>query len=194
MSPTPFVRHAHSERDLQWLYHIEQEEYGSDSILSYEKVFGWWQRYPKGTYRLTLGSDIIGGLGLWPLTESAFTRLTSGQMDETDLKVEDVVSATSEGILPFWYVGDIILEKSYRQTKARWASILLIQSLQSWLQIQNVAFDVKISALLYSPQGKSLARKLGFCPVAQSPSGHDVYLLSSTLEQIKERLESFRVL
>ena len=182
------VRHAQDEADLQWMYKIQQEEYGADSIVSFDNVKAWWTRFPQGTFRMIHEGELIGGMGIWPLQEAIFSALTSGKLDEHQMEATHIEPKRDGQRYSYWYVGDILLQKNYRLSKEKWAVRLLIEVLDAWIKSGNLASQIKLCALVYSHQGRSLAERLQFHECAKTPDGYAVYVRDTTVEEMQKDL------
>jgi hypothetical protein len=169
------VRPIRSDEEMRKLYEIEVEEYGTKSIVGLDILNSWWARFPDTAFCLTKNDEIVGGMLIWPLHESAFTLLVSGQLDETQMLETHVTRKEQDATFRYWYIGDIILKKGCRSGRARWSAQLLAGSLNQWLDGENVSSQLKIGALVYSEQGRLLAEKLNFLHTASSPQGYAVF-------------------
>ena len=62
---------------------------------------------------------------------------------------------------------------------------MLIEVLNVWLKSGNLAPKIKLCALVYSHQGRSLAKRLKFHVCSKTPDGYDVYLRKTTVEEMQ---------
>lgn len=158
------------------MYRLQQLEYGANSIASWETVRAWWIKFPRAGFRLYSGDQCLGGIGLWPITPSSFESIVQGRLDEHELTVDDVEQDDGRKRHRFWYVGDILLAPEFRLTKEKWAVQLLIGALDKWLSNGDLAPQASICAIVYSNQGRSLAKRLGFKSCATTPHGYSVFV------------------
>jgi hypothetical protein len=188
------VKHVENEANLQCIYQIEQQEYGVGTILSFESVLSWWKRYPHGAYQLQQDWNIIGGMGIWPLSETAFQDLAQGRLEERGITAEHVIEARNPAPLTCWYIADVILADKYRRTKDHLAIVLLEGALRTWLSNENLAARIKLCALAYSEQGRSLLKRMGFDNCAKSPDGHEVYVRVTAVQEFQKDVEALSML
>ncbi|MDQ3813684.1 MAG: hypothetical protein M3347_07005 [Armatimonadota bacterium] len=184
------VRVVKDEAELRCLYKIEEAEYGSDNIIGLNGVLAWWECYPFGAYVLVKGPTVLGGVGIWPLTEETFYALVEGRLPERKIKDEDICKSSGGQLQAFWYIADLIIaDVSFKGKKDGLGFRLLEGAIREWLRIGNLTPTIHICALAYSASGGTLLRKLGFNCCATSPDGHQVYMRVTTPEEIRQDLE-----
>ncbi|HEY0076279.1 MAG TPA: hypothetical protein VGB77_19425, partial [Abditibacteriaceae bacterium] len=151
----------------------------------YARVCQWHARYASGILCLEHEEQIIGALGLWPLTQIAYEALVTGKLREEDIEAHYLSIPGTDQTLAWWYVADIILLPQYRGTRT--AGILLHQALSLWFRDAPLADLVHLAALAYSIQGKSLLQKLGFQRQGISPDDYAIYTYSTHKKDMQRR-------
>jgi hypothetical protein len=148
----------------------------------------WWKAFPHGMRSLNQGSEIIGGLSCWPLSETTYDNLVEGKIKERDIKVEDMELTNPR----FFYFSEIAILNNYRNAKH---SYDLILSLLEFLRRYNESNELKILALGFSSQGERLLKKMGFEQVhskEEMPDHQPLFLLSlrhsDYIDEIIQRL------
>jgi hypothetical protein len=182
------VRHPRTEEGVRHIGMLDREEYGESSV-SIEGLLAWYHAYPKGVW-LLCKKGIVGGLGLWPVTEAAFEELVQGRYKETDLKSKHICS---EG-KPFsrWYLADLIVD---RQNRNRGRGILLAEkAIEDWLNGDEVPADgvVELCSLGMTAPGKNLLRSFGLDSHGMSPDGYAVFHRAALVSELKELLRARR--
>jgi hypothetical protein len=188
----PAVKAIRRESEIRWVSRLDASIYGAESV-DYEGLCGWWRAYPKGIYALWKDSRIVGAVGIWPLRREAYDRLVAGQMDETDIKAEDIWGGNARESHPYWYFADIVLEEEYHKTRERLALILMEESVRNWLGRGNLTPEIHVCALGFEEEGESLLGKFNFRPPGgrpvRSPRGKPVYARTLTTCELLEALD-----
>lgn len=203
------------EQDLKTIAWIDQETYGSDSV-DHEGLSKWWHRYKKGVTVLLEDTEIIGAVGIWPVTKEAYENLTAGKIDERGLDEGKVCDEGDAAPRAYWYFGDIILLDRYQNSMRNFSGRLLMAAVQDWVEKGNLADELHLCAVAIRPRpswlekvpvlrrvvgaverafgwrasslgkGEKTLRRLGFKEVGLSPSGQPIFTRSLTKQQLLE--------
>jgi hypothetical protein len=81
-------------------------------LVSLELGRSWWEKYPEQDWVLRDWThEQIGQYTLCPISEAAFSALTSGSMKETDLSPRDIIGKDSISNHSFWYLASFLRAK-----------------------------------------------------------------------------------
>ncbi len=188
--------HVAGRGELAAVAELDRAEYGTYTV-DHATLASWWKRYKRGIYVLKKGSEVIGAVGIWPITETAFTALASGRLDERELSAADIceeaIAIASRH--PYWYLGDAILSPQYRRRGTLTGRLLLMlvrKVLHDWRESRGFAPTMELCALGFA-RGRPLLERFGLTQHATSPDGVPVYVRSLTehdLEEIVDSLDS----
>ena len=152
---------------------VYQDCFGVDSVPT-SVQWTWWHRYPEGIIGLYADGKIIGGMSYWPINQSGFEALATGQIKEKELTEQHIDYTTPHGI----YISEIAIAPLYR--KKNYASLLLSQ-FEFQRQILSISDSkLPVLALVYSPGGRKILEKIGFKlfrKAADMPDAQDLYRL-----------------
>jgi GNAT superfamily N-acetyltransferase len=152
---------------------VYQDCFGVDSVPT-SVQWTWWHRYPEGIIGLYADGKIIGGMSYWPINQSGFEALATGQIKEKELTEQHIDYTTPHGI----YISEIAIAPLFR--KKDYAALLL--SYFEWQREKLSKPDSKLPvlALIYSPGGRKILEKIGFKlfrKATDMPDAQDLYRL-----------------
>ncbi|AEK58659.1 hypothetical protein Atc_2011 [Acidithiobacillus caldus SM-1] len=152
------VHQCTNKKDLQAVWQIDNAEYG-DMNIDFELLHEWWTKYPSGHYVIRLKEEIIGGFGIWPVSQSCYHRLQFGDITEKDIKIQP--PRKSRDAL-FWCVSGVILKPDHRRKRAIWC--LLRQVVIHWYnsQIKEKQGNVTVGTIPISKEGLDMATRFSF--------------------------------
>lgn len=182
------VKYIENRGELKELWDLDVRIYEELSI-TFDHLLNWWRAYPKGSYILLEGTVIIGAFGLWPLKKTPFLEIIDGKRGEKDISTKSLYKPGSITEFEHWYISGIVLDKSFRKTRA--LRYLMSQALSLWLDQGNLAPSIRICAFAYSPEGEALLRRFGFRKCkdsSESVEGKPVYLFEVTQLSELEKL------
>lgn len=131
----------------------------------------WWRRYPSGVLVASSGEELIGAVGVWPLTSRAFSALCAGDADEVDLKPADV--SRSGGGHRHWYLAELILAQ---RARGRGLSRDLVRAaVGAWAAEVRAVPELEVCALAHSSRGAALLRRLGLPERGLTPKGFPIH-------------------
>jgi hypothetical protein len=169
---------------LHQLWLIDQAAYGELS-LTFEAFQQWWLRYSAGSLLLIDNFDMIAGsLGIYPLSESDYSDLTSGVKPESQISPMLYDECDLFGSQR-WYASGIVLDSAFRGSPFVLKQ-LLKTGLSAWLDSGHVRFPVKICSIAEYEVGAKTLRFLGFEKIADGcncPDGFDIYQLELNTAQ-----------
>jgi hypothetical protein len=196
--PVYWTKKVETKEELRAIAALDEQIYGSDSI-DYRGLLDWWNRY-KGVTLVLKDSEIIGGVGIWPLSKECFDGLAAGDMDETQIGAASIHDGADPAPRPYWYFGDIILLKKYRRSLKNLSLILLQEATRDWIENGNLADEVHVCALAFKEkgerrtgpkgEGEKLLLKFKFEYRGKSPAGFPVYTRTLTREKLVEDFEA----
>lgn len=190
-----FLVRVATASDLQDIANLDSA-YGDHSV-DISGLTAWHTRYRDGAYVICYRADdkspweVIGSLGIWPVTAEAFEGIVSGHIKETDLGASAIMPYAQHAQYPHWYVGGVTLRADFRQKtfigerkglSARPFVILMQYGLEDWLRKNRFADSIQVCAIQAGEIGGKLAMKFGFTacvdkdnqPV-RTPLGEDLY-------------------
>lgn len=144
------------EKLLDKLFDLKFLIQHSASPSDQKTLLKWWEIYPDGIRVLYKGSEIVGAVGLWPISEQASADLEAGKISEKELPIEKAVTN-------IWYIGAVVIRKDIRD-RYRWkvpSSILLSGAIGEWIS-NFYTFPNTILGLAYSGDGKNKLSTYGF--------------------------------
>jgi hypothetical protein len=147
-----------SPAELEDLWAIDSAAYGEASI-SYEKFQDWWSSFPLGLRALFFRNRVMGGIGIWPLSNRCTRLLKAAQLKESQL-IGRTMRSYLDSPARFWYVSGIVLRPQLIGSRA--IRVLLSQGMGSWLKAPNIEFPGELLALAYSAQGQALLEGFNF--------------------------------
>lgn len=188
----PVVMGIRGETEIRWVSDLDASFYGPDSI-DYEGLCGWWRAYPKGIHALWRNNRLIGAMGIWPLRKETYDRIVAGDMDETDIRAEDIRAGDNLDPSPYWYLADIVLEAKHHKTRAQLALTLIEKSIKRWLGRGNLAQQVHVCAFGFRKDGVNLLEGFKFTPpggrASLSPTGKPIFARTMMTGEILEELD-----
>ncbi|HVS38577.1 MAG TPA: hypothetical protein VMS17_23680 [Gemmataceae bacterium] len=154
---------------------VDQREY---ELHMRETLHGWWTAFPAGLLGLFRGGQLLGGLGVWPLSAEIAMPLKDGRLRERDLSGA-AMQPFRDAPAASWYIGGIVLKPQCRRTGAVWP--LVHKGFPSWIRTcrRGMAFPLELLALGASDVGVKLLEDHGFtrlCPASAMPDGLPLYV------------------
>jgi len=147
-----------SPAELEDLWAIDNAAYGEASI-TYEKFQDWWSSFPLGLRALFFRNRVMGGIGIWPLSNRCTRLLKAAQLKESQL-IGRTMRSYLDSPARFWYVSGIVLRPQLIRSRA--IKVLLSQGMGSWLKSPNIEFRGELLALAYSAPGQALLEGFNF--------------------------------
>jgi len=184
------VRDVRNEAELHKIAELDEKTYGKHSV-DFQGLVDWWMCYRQGIYALFLHRELVGAVGIWPITEKTFDRLVAGRLKESDIRQDDICEKSEKQI--YWYFADIILEKKYRGQKYRGQKIsffLLKYAARAWIKEGSLADTVDLCAIAVTRKGKEFLGGLGFMFVGRkTPDGGLIYRRTAPVTELSEDFE-----
>ena len=145
--------------ELFTLWTIDNAAYG-DGNITYEHFLALWNSYPHGLHVLYHENEILGAMGIWPVTPVWAARLKSAQLKEAELDARMVIEA-ARNPAQSWYVTGLMLRDELIGYGGG-VKKLLNGALGVWLHRLKVGYPCEILALAYSEDGDRLLQRFGF--------------------------------
>lgn len=169
------------EADFKKLDKIYQDSFGESSVPT-NVLRDWWRTAPSGLIGLSRGTEVVGGISVWPITESTYARFLSGKLRERELTPKDLSPAIESSL---FYASEIAIRDDERK---QIDSLVTLITGSIDLLISNHGFPIKILALGYSKEGENLMKKLGFHKLLEASEVSDQQPLFELLAHDKQQL------
>jgi transcriptional regulator with XRE-family HTH domain len=147
-----------SPAELRDLWAIDNTAYG-DSNITFEHFLALWKAFPLGLRVLFFENQIMGAMGIWPVSSRWAEDLKSAHLEEADLDSR-MVGRCARKPVRYWYVTGIVLRQQLIGTRG--IKRLLRDGLNSWLTAAKIQFPCEILALAYSDYGRRLLERFSF--------------------------------
>jgi hypothetical protein len=180
------VRTARNEAEIRIVSELDHEYFGEESV-DFAGLLSWWKRYPQGVFILVKGAEVLGAVGIWPITKRAYQALTNGDLDDSEIRSRDIGRTSASKPHAYWYFADIVLGKKYKRKKL--VFVLLEEALMKWLKDGNVAVQVDMCAIGVGEEGAPILRKFGFISHIKSKREHPIFVRTATLIEIRQDLD-----
>ena len=152
------VGHIRSCGELRDLWTIDHQAYGEASI-TYDKFEDWWRCYPFGLHALFFRTQVMGALGIWPLSNHCADLLATARLKESEITGRHM-RTFRDTPARHWYISGIVLRPELIGGRA--IRILLSHGVGSWLSSAKIQFPSHLLALAYSRPGESLLEGFNF--------------------------------
>lgn len=193
VSPVVSCKYIETPAELRDLWRIDDEAY-ADASIPYSLFEDWWTAYPKGLKAIFYGDQVMGAVGLWPVSKRWSVQFCNGEVGEADLPSSALAHYRSRAAC-YWYASGIVLVPALRGGRA--VAKLLSEALRLWEEGEQVLFPATIYALAYSKSGSALLRRLEFRLMrsrSQMPDRYPLYERvidgPSTVVNIRDHLGS----
>lgn len=133
-------RYIREKEELKQISELDNLAYGEYSI-SYDVLFDWWQKYPKGIFTMCRGHNLLGAIGLWPLAEATFEDIKESRKREQDLRSADIISQGDAGTCQSWHCTGFLVN-----TKEDILDELLYHGLSSWIEQMSKDMPIRVTA------------------------------------------------
>lgn len=173
------------EADFEKLDKIYQDSFGESSVPT-NVLRDWWKTAPSGLIALYRNADVVGGMSVWPITESTYRRFRTGTVRERDITPEDL-SPMAES--RHFYASEIAIRVDERK---HIGSLVALFSGSIDLLISTRTFPLQILALGYSNEGENLMKKLGFHKLLDASKVSDQQPLFELVAHDKKQLQSIK--
>ena len=160
-----------NESELRSLWEFDHLSYG-ESGLSWEIFLGWWSAFPEGVHGAFAGDEIVGAVGMWPLSSEKYTNLVSGSLVESELTPSDFLVRAN--MRRHWYISGIVLREEWRRIGPIGALIFTaVERLGSLANLERI----DACAIGSTKEGRRMLDRFGFQLRGPStPDGHPIYV------------------
>lgn len=153
-----------AEEQIKKIAEWEHKEYNSKDPLSsidHKGLLSWHKKNNDGCILFYDNEALIGVMSFWPLTEECFKKLEAGKLKEHQIDRDCIHSVKLDPKEhQYWYIGDIILEESYR--KLGFGSDLFWRAYEKWSKNLVVDGEITLCASAASLSGVSMLVGSGF--------------------------------
>jgi transcriptional regulator with XRE-family HTH domain len=147
-----------SPAELRDLWLIDNSAYGNANI-AFEHLSALWKAFPLGLRVLFFENEIMGAMGIWPVSRPWAERLQAARLREAQLK-DWMIRRQRNRPTDCWYVTGIVLREQL--IGGRGSKMLLRDGLGSWLRRAKIKFPCQILALAFSQHGRRLLERFQF--------------------------------
>ena len=154
-----------STKELKKVYNIDCEAYGKSNI-SFNILENWWKQYSKGIYVIKVNEEIIGALGIFPLSLESYNSLKNGFITEKEIIID-------KNNQKYWYISGIVIVEKYRKKRA--IIHLLNTSIKYWLNNLIITDNITIGSIPISKEGLHLLEYFNFNRVKNAKDRKDNY-------------------
>jgi hypothetical protein len=148
-----------TEAELFNLWTIDNEAYGEGNI-SFDHFLALWKAFSSGLHVLFHENEIMGAMGVWPVTSEWAEKIKSAQLKEAELDPA-VVREAGRRAACCWYITGLMLRAEFIGSGGA-VKTLLNGALGAWVHELQVDYPCEILALAYSNEGDRLLQRFGF--------------------------------
>jgi transcriptional regulator with XRE-family HTH domain len=164
-----------SKAELHNLWAIDNQAY-PDGNITFEHFLELWEAFPTGLHVLFHENEIMGAIGIWPVTRGWAEKLKAARLKEAQLDGR-MVQMAARGPANLWYVTGLMLRP---ELIGRGGGVmrLLNSALTSWLEKADHRYPSEILALAYSAHGSRMLDRFRFHIIQHSenmPDKLDLY-------------------
>jgi hypothetical protein len=149
------TRAIRTPEEFQALDALYQMSFGEASVPT-ATLRAWHEAYPQGLIGLFEGSQLVGGISVWALRESAYAQFSQGGIKERALSAADLAPEGGS----FFYLSEIAVYPG-RGSRAR--LLALLDAMMAHLSLYG-RFPLQVLGLAYSNEGMRIMQRLGFMP------------------------------
>lgn len=190
------VRHPIDFSEARPFILEEQALYEAELTWSPERWNSFFQKNDRLVFSLDRNRGgswgIVGGMSIMPLRREAAQKLRTGEIEESEIRADDILSPDELANCQHWHIGGIVVFQGAGSMSFACAH-LIVGAIQLWLKEILVSLPIEVSAFAYSESGKNLlTNRFGFRPQERVANDrHQMSLFLSNvdnIEQLKERL------
>lgn len=169
-----YVRHIQTNEELEKLWLLDKEAY-KDVALTTSEFYKWWSTFEYGLKAIFRDEEIVGAIGIWPLSEKVACKFKSGDIKETYLLPEKL-STVKKNPSKYWYASGIVLKSELRKpSKINPIALLLKIGLNIWIESAYVTYPLEILSLAITDDGKKMLERFSFTKINERLSDVDPY-------------------
>jgi hypothetical protein len=155
------LRPPKSREEVELLASTEGPLYG-EIAWSTDIIVDWLSKFAHGTLMLFEDDQLIGGFGMWPLTEADLNAIAANTVEESALRPVTLSQVLNQGGHQHWYITSIFLLPDHRDHAARRSfSQLICMALNNLADSGLIRFPAQVCAVGYSREGQRLLEHLG---------------------------------
>jgi hypothetical protein len=158
-----------SPAELKKLWLIDNAAYG-DANIAFPHFLKLWGSFPLGLRVLFSENEIMGALGIWPVSSSWAEQFKSARLLEAQLD-SDMVHQCAGEPTRHWYVSGIVVREHLAGSRA--IKKLLTDGLASWLAQAKIEYPCQILALDCSNRGHPMLERFEFYPIQDATAMPD---------------------
>ncbi len=147
------------ENELRQVLSLDRQTYVADRCVSFRVCNAWLKKNPEIVCALKLNEQVVGFFSFLPLTERAYAKILSGEMNECDLRAADILPYTKNSEISCLFC-DIVIQKEFRDAEAIIHLTNQYEKLKNSLAKRNIKIK-RIVALCVSKDGIKLANRFG---------------------------------
>lgn len=148
------------EKELRQILSLDRQTYATDRCVSFKVCNAWLKKNPEIIYAIKLNEQVVGFFSFLPLTEKAYQKILSGEINECDLRAADILPYIKNGELSCLFC-DIVVEPEFRHTSAMLVLLNAYSKLLKNLAKRGIKIK-RIIALCVTKEGVALAERFDF--------------------------------
>lgn len=154
---------------------LEKQFYGEEYITPAQEAFEWYKKYPYSVIAVQFENKIAGFINMFPVSDSVFNKLKSGDFNDKDLTLKDIVNInSSHDSALHMFLSCIVVAEECR--KCGTARLLIKEAIKQYTHKEHLFDFILVDAVTNS--GKRFAQKYGFKFVCSSNHSSTVYMQS----------------
>lgn len=167
-----------------------------------QQADGWLSNYSHGVFQAYDRNEYCWGyFSLWPLCESAFQRLKSGELTEADL-VQTHIATAKDAPFTYWYIADILKDDTKFHPNVSnsyfadyFCHLMIYHALRGLLREKQLAFPFELVGCAVSRPGEKWLKRFQFQHLltpAEEKGVHKVYLRTLTCKALLNLLKQLK--
>lgn len=163
---TPSIIAPLSYAHFEQMAALEQKYYGADFITPAKEAYRWYCAHAYTTTAAAVNDEVIAFANLFPIQSTAFEKLLSGQLNDSELTAESIADIHADDDPLHMFLSCILVEPAYRHTGL--TRKLLQAAIEPYLPVQHRCQLIATDNI--TPEGITFSRHFGFS--AHGISGH----------------------
>jgi hypothetical protein len=137
--------------------------------IGYKSYKKWRQKNPFVFSAVIFDRDLIGFFDVFPLSETAATRILSGKLKENKLRIEDIISKEGDVQSKDVYIASIMFNKHQTQLSAIVArEVMVLKLYEHILERYSPLSEKRFIAYAHTDPGERLLIRAGFKMVSRA--------------------------
>lgn len=162
-----------TESHFSQMYQLEKAFYSEEYITPYQEAYRWYHKYPYTTFAAAEAGQIVGFINLFPIQKALFEAIKSGQYNDKDLTVSDIVNIEEGGeSLLHMYLSCVVVRSEKRK---QGVTELLLRTAVNYYQpyAERCAYIITDNV---TQEGQRFSQRYGFEPLQASNHNSKLYI------------------